>query len=100
MLDAGMDIILGLFAPYNDNLGVEQKYGHRFTIDGGLNQQLLSSDDVTDEMIIAEIRRCIDQNAPYKNLIVNPGVITDPHQAALICNEIRTYGKDYWKRTR
>lgn len=88
----------GLFAPYNDIIAVEEKYADLFVVDGGLNNQLLLTADTTDEEIIQEIRRCIDTIAPYKNLIVNPGYVPDKHREQLIRDEVRSYGKNYWKR--
>lgn len=98
IIDMGPKMILGLFAPYNDAEMVAEKYSDRIVIDGGLNNQMIWDDRATDEQLIADVRRCIDTHAPHKNLIVNTGIMTDPHRIELIGNEVRTYGKDYWKR--
>lgn len=52
ILDAGPSIILGLWAPYNDIEAVEKKYADRFTVHGGLDNQLLA--DKNRAKIIAD----------------------------------------------
>ncbi|MDR0863584.1 MAG: hypothetical protein LBO74_01470 [Candidatus Symbiothrix sp.] len=98
ILETGPEIITGLWAPYNDIETVEKQYAHRFTVDGGMDMQLIANDSTTEEMLVLEVRRCIDQCAPYKNLIANPGPVADPTRAEILINEIRSYGHDYWKR--
>lgn len=98
ILDAGPSMILGLWAPYNDMDTVEKQYAHRFTVHGGLDNQLLAREDVEDELIIKDIRRLIDQCAPYKNLIVDPGFLGDPIRAELVSDEAHSYSENYWKR--
>lgn len=102
IIDLGAKVLMGFWAPYNDVAAVEKQYSHQFTIDGGLDIQLLWNEDTTDEMVVAELRRCIDACAPYKNLIVNPGPIlspaTRPERLKLIRDEVLDYGRDYWKR--
>lgn len=90
-------LILGAFAPYNDTKWIEENYSEDVVIFGGNDCNLWNSPYSTEEQVRAEVRRCVDAQAPYKNLLLDAGPVW-PEREAIIRDELAIYGKDYYKR--
>jgi hypothetical protein len=81
----GPQIILGLFAPYNDQEMVAKKYGDKLVFIGSVNAQPLSMPDVSEDVMRAEARRYTDVFAPTGSLIFN--TFMSPPVAAVMDEE-------------
>ncbi len=70
IIDMGAKL-LNPVMPRNDFDMLQEKYGKVLAFDGGLNNQMvIDYPGATEEDIQAEVRRAIDQYAPYRNHIV------------------------------
>lgn len=97
LLDCGMKL-LNLNPFKNDFDAMEKKYAQRVCITCGLNTNgVVCKMGVTEEELRAEVRRAMDQLAPYKNYVFFPAAVTAENNAILV-DEARKYGRNYWNR--
>ena len=85
--------------PFNNDLDWMQKnFSDRYVITCGLHTNSVTCrTDVTESELRIEMRRAIDQLAPYKNFIAYPTALTEA-SASILADEARTYGYHYWSR--
>ena len=75
--EMGPKLILGLFAPYNDQEKVVKELGDKLIFIGPIDAQMVSMPDVPVEKLIAETKRCLDVFAPCHSIIFDAGTF-DP----------------------
>ena len=92
--------------PINDIVAIQKKHDRNFTVIGGFDTNgAPGREDATVEVLEAEVRRCIDTYAPYKNFIMCGFRLVnslDPMAffAALapISEACKKYGADVYKK--
>lgn len=97
IIDTGMQMLVGLWAPYNDIQEVEEKYSDRFVVIGAMNNQLLADPNASEEDLRAEVRRCVDSCAPYNNFIFDTGMMMYERNSNIVQEEFASYSKIYSK---
>lgn len=75
--EMGPQLILGLFAPYNDQEKVVKEFGDKLIFIGPINAQMVSLPETTTEQLVAEAKRCLDVFGPSHSIIFDAGTI-DP----------------------
>ncbi|MBQ4040791.1 MAG: hypothetical protein IJC91_06615, partial [Oscillospiraceae bacterium] len=90
--------------PTNDIEGILQKYGKQITVIGGYNTNGLPGlVDASEEIMDAEVKRCIETYAPYGSYIFHgfrmvSGTVKDFFEAMVpISKAADKYGKDFYK---
>lgn len=75
--EMGPQLILGLFAPYNDQEKVVKEFGDKLIFIGPINAQMVSLPETTTEQLVAEAKRCLDVFGPSHSIIFDAGTF-DP----------------------
>lgn len=94
IVEMGPQMILGLFAPYNDQETVVKKYGDRLVFIGATNAQLVDMPDTTEEQLRAEARRYKKMFAPTQSMIFDPGTM-NPVKAGPMNEEFKKIRSQY-----
>ncbi|WKY45028.1 uroporphyrinogen decarboxylase family protein [Eubacteriaceae bacterium ES2] len=92
--EMGPKLILGLFAPYNDQEKVMKEFGDKLVFIGPIDAQLISKADTPLEQKIAETRRCVDVFGPSKSIIFDAASM-DPAIAGPVYEEFYKYRTKY-----
>ena len=71
--EMGPQMILGLFAPYNDQEKVVKEFGDKLIFIGPVNSQLITIPETSTEEIIEETIRCLDVFGPSHSIIFDAG---------------------------
>lgn len=80
----------------NDLDYIKNTYGGQITVDGALSLKTHYPETTEDELR-QEVRHVIDLFAPSKRYIFHPASFI-PGNAAIMIDEAKKYGKDYWNR--
>ena len=90
--------------PTNDIAGILRKYGKQITVIGGYDTNGLPGlVDVSDDVIDAEVKRCVETYAPYGSYIFHgfrmvPGTVKEFFEAMIpISAAADKYGKEFYK---
>lgn len=93
--------------PTNDIAGILEKYGKSITVIGGYDTNgRPGMPDADDEVIYAEVKRCMDAYAPFGSYILSgfrivPGDLQDFFNAVKpITAAAQEYGRDFYKKRR
>ena len=94
IVETGAQMILGLFAPYNDQEAVLKKYGDKLVFIGATNAQKVAMETVTEEELREEARRFTKTFAPTGSMIFDPGTM-NPAKAGPMNDEFKKIRDQY-----
>ena len=99
MLEMEMDGWQGII-PQNNIPAIQEKIDHRMALIGGIDAPVIDTPEADEEIIRAEIRRCIDEYCPAGSFIpCIPNVFPMyPDVNAVYLDELKNYGKDFYNR--
>jgi len=101
MVEIGIDIWQGVI-PQNDILGIQRRIGCSMALMGGIDAQIVDMPEADEQLIRAEVRRCIDEYCPAGAFLpCIPNIVPIHTEVAEIYDdELRRYGHDWFVRRR
>jgi len=93
IVEMGPQMILGLFAPYNDQKAVVEKYGDKLIFIGATNAQRVDMTD-DDDVLREEARIYTENFAPTGSMIFDPGTM-NPEKAGPMNDEFKKIRDQY-----
>lgn len=81
----------------NDMAYIKKHFGHKLTLAGGIDNQKIDREDISEDEIRAEVRRAMDAYAPGGRYIPQ-AIFTSRRVRDIFMDEVKKYGKGIYQQ--